>query len=166
MALTQDNLKSRLHYNAETGIFTWIATTSYKRKHVLGKPAGYRHSSGYILINIDKKLYKAHRLAWLYVYGHFPELSIDHIDRDGCNNALSNLRLATHSQNMMNTKARSDSTSGHKNIWLDKRRNRWLVVITAAKKKRQFGPYKTIDEAIKNRDAKLRQLHGEFARVA
>nr|UVX44468.1 MAG: zinc-binding loop region of homing endonuclease [Bacteriophage sp.] len=65
--LTQDRLKELLHYNHDTGIFTWVQRASKSVR--VGNSAGSKNKSGYIDIRIDKSLHKAHRLAWLYIYG-------------------------------------------------------------------------------------------------
>ena len=66
--MDQQRLKQRLHYNPDTGIFTWRAPE--KRGHnPEGWIAGSHCGKGYLVIGVDKKVYKAHRLAWLYMTG-------------------------------------------------------------------------------------------------
>lgn len=98
--LTQDELKSQLHYNHETGIFIWIVSPSNNIK--AGSVAGGKHHNGYIYIKINYKTYSAHRLAWLYMTGRFPLNEIDH--RNGIKDAnwISNLKDVTHSENLQN----------------------------------------------------------------
>jgi len=69
--ITQAGLKELLNYNPETGDFAWVKSK---------KPAGGISSYGYRRIIIDGKEHKAHRLAWLYTHGVFPEDQIDHIN--------------------------------------------------------------------------------------
>ena len=75
--LTQAKLKEVLHYDPETGDFTWQVSTANCIK--VGALAGSKDSYGYHKIAIKGKTYKAHRLAWLYTHGEFPEDAIDHI---------------------------------------------------------------------------------------
>ena len=112
--LTQDKLKSLLTYNVETGWFRWIRRCGSKRA---GSLAGSLHSQGYINISIGKRLYKAHRLAWLYVYGTMPDGEIDHINWVKNDNRICNLRLVTHGQNMQNTRRQDKGVTFSKGYW-------------------------------------------------
>jgi hypothetical protein len=98
--LTQDELKTQLHYNPETGIFTRKVVKS-RRKGILGK-TGYINKDGYLEISVNCIKYKAHRLAWLYVTGYFPANHLDHINGDRSDNRYENLREATWKQNNQN----------------------------------------------------------------
>src|SRR5262245_44412369 len=96
LALTQKRLKEMLHYDPQTGLFTRRVAANNRVR--VGEYAGtYRQNcersdyTGYILISVDGHSYRAHHLVWLYTYGHFPTDEIDHIDKDGTNNRLSNL---------------------------------------------------------------------------
>jgi hypothetical protein len=93
-----ERLRTLLHYCEETGQFTWRVNRGGKA--IAGTIAGTPDKHGYICINVDCRLYKAHRLAWLYVHGEWPEREIDHIDGHPANNSISNLRVADrHDQN-------------------------------------------------------------------
>lgn len=66
--------------------------------------------NGYLRITIRNKQYSIHRLVWETFNEHIPEgYYIDHIDGNKSNNALSNLRLVTQSENMKNA-----MKNGHK----------------------------------------------------
>ena len=147
--LTQERLKELLHYDPETGIFTWLIRTSYRV--AVGAAAGSRavHRGGreVIQISLDKKLYLAHRLAWLYVYGHWPSADIDHIDRCSTNNAVSNLRCATRKQNMENTGLQSNNTSGFKGVSWGKELCKWVAHIQHNRKQIHLGSFDTPEEA-------------------
>ena len=87
--LTQKKLQELFNYPMKTGAFIWIG----KRRGIkTNNIAGHLNKNGYIHIMIDGKFYYAHRLAWLYVYGHFPKNQIDHINRNRSDNRISNLR--------------------------------------------------------------------------
>ena len=89
---------------------------------------------------------------------------VDHRDRNRLNNCRSNLRPATHAQNMANASKRSN-TSGHKNVMFDRRPGRgWYVQISYQGVKKFFGYFSAIEKAVKIRDKVLRYEHGEFAR--
>lgn len=107
--ITQPTLKQILHYNPETGIFT---RNTYLDKR--GRLCGHRKlgciGHGYLIITIKRKHYRAHRLAWLYMTGNFPEKHIDHIDGIRINNSWNNLREVTIAENNQNyRKARTGS---------------------------------------------------------
>lgn len=111
--LTQARLKELLTYDPATGEFLWSATPRSGVR--AGSPAGNISPEGR-RIRIDRKEYKAHRLAWLYVHGAWPAAVIDHINGDPTDNRIANLREATHQQNMANSKRRGDNTSGRKGV--------------------------------------------------
>lgn len=98
--ITQERLKEILHYDPETGVFTWLVRTA--RCVRVGAIASGMDTKGYGRIMIKRKAYKAHRLAWLYVYGEMPKGFLDHIDRNPANNRISNLRETTHAHNLQN----------------------------------------------------------------
>ncbi|MBC7074631.1 MAG: hypothetical protein H5T98_00885 [Syntrophomonadaceae bacterium] len=75
--ISQEELMTILDYNAQTGVFTWKKPPK-EHARLSGKEAGTR-STKYILIRINNNKYKAHRLAWLAIYGEFPSDEIDHI---------------------------------------------------------------------------------------
>lgn len=113
---------------------------------------------GYIYIGIDKSNYLAHRLAWLYVYGTWPDKDIDHIDGNITNNRIQNLRLTTETHNSQNQRqAHKGSYSGLLGVYPAGKR--WRAMITVNKKTISLGVFATKDEAydvyIKNK----RKLH-------
>ena len=148
--LTQERLKELLHYDPETGVFTWKVQTS-NRVHV-GDAAGATEPNGYRRIRVDSGNYRAHRLAWLYVHGKFPEGKLDHHDRDKRNNRISNLRPATDSQNGLNKGLQTNNTSGYVGVSWDKQRQKWAAFLTLAKKV-YLGRFTNILDAIAARKA-------------
>jgi len=99
--LTVDRLMEKLRYAPETGVFTWNSSRYADR---VGKVAGYLSSNGYWRIMIDKRLYLAHRLAWLYMYGEWPSAQVDHINNDRSGNRIDNLRDVSAHVNQRNRK--------------------------------------------------------------
>lgn len=116
--ITQAQLKELLFYDPETGEFHWLRN---------GKVAGGK-DHGYLRICISGKLLKAHRLAWLYVHGYFPEHDIDHINRVRDDNRISNLREVSRTCNARNASGKAGSSSGVKGV--HKVRDRWTATIT------------------------------------
>lgn len=145
--LTQKRLKELLHYDSETGVFIWKVNKANNAQ--INNAAGYSNSNGYRDIRIDWKLYRAHRLAWLYMEGYFPAgCEIDHIDQNPANNAWSNLRLASHQCNIRNCKIRKDNKTGVKGVYLKKENNKWWADIRITGKTIYLGIYKDFDEAV------------------
>ena len=87
--LTAERLRERLHYDAETGVFTRRFGSGHARA---GDMAGTVHRTGYVRISIDGGKYTAHHLAWLYVHGVWPSDQIEHINRKRSDNRIANLR--------------------------------------------------------------------------
>jgi len=132
-SLSQEYLKQLLSYNPDNGVFIWIARINSNNQIKAGTVAGcvqtgrgkYRCRA----IRIDGKLYKAHRLAWLYVYGHFPKHQIDHINQDSSDNRITNLRDVTCAENNRNAKRRSDNKTGVTGVTWDSRINKFIARI-------------------------------------
>lgn len=113
--LTAERLREVLDYDPETGVFT--RKVRLAQRHHVGDRADFIVTGGglkgYYRVSLFSKRYLAHRLAWLYVHGHWPENEIDHRDGDPSNNRIGNLRdvaTAINAQNKRN--ARSDNKSG------------------------------------------------------
>jgi hypothetical protein len=143
--LTQERLKELLHYDPETGVFRWRFSNG---KWV--KPwdvAGWIHKTGYAIIRVGGKQHKAHRLAWLYVYGVFPEKPLDHINRNKIDNRIGNLREATRSENAQNMDKHKDNTSGFMGVSFNKRSQKWVSQIQIQGIKKHLGYFQTPEEA-------------------
>ena len=146
--LTQKKLKQTMHYDPLTGEFIWIVTLCSRA--IAGSVAGTLNY-GYIQIMISGKKYLAHRLAWLYVYGYFPEYEIDHKDRDKSNNKINNLRHATRQCNARNIGLRKDNSSGIKGVCWHKQHDKWRVQIKVNNKHRHLGNFTDFTEAVCHR---------------
>ena len=157
--ITQDELKELLHYDEKTGIFTWLKDVNKNiRKGCL---AGTKHSAGYVQITIARKLYLAHRLAWLFKYGYFPEHGLDHRDRNKEHNWITNLREASRSCNTRNTGNFSNNTSGVKGISFHKVNNKWISGIATNNKNKYICSNTDLTEAVAHRLAAEQCLNWE-----
>ena len=144
--LTQDIVKSKLKYDLETGVFTrWV------EKHKRFDIAGGQQQNGYIYIKINNILYKAHRIAWLYVYGVLPDADIDHINQIKNDNRLCNLRCVTRSENQLNRGKRKDNTSCFTGIVFHKASSKWAANISKNKKRIHLGLFDSKQDAIEKR---------------
>lgn len=162
--LTADRLREVLDYDPRTGVFYWRYASSSRTPK--GSIAGHeckRSRTPYIMIGIDRKVYFAHRLAWLYMHGEWPDGHIDHIDRNPTNNRITNLRVATNSQNHANVGPRCNNTSGIKGVVKQPDCNRWCARITVQGKRIHLGLYETKDEAAKAYQDACQAYFGEFA---
>lgn len=168
MMLTQERLHEVLQYFPETGKFFWKVSTAHRIK--IGDEAGAKDhdEKDRVLIRIDRKLYLAHRLAWFYMNGVWPEGLIDHKNRDPSDNRIDNLRLATRQQNSFNSSGRENTTSKYKGVCYSsetRRKKRWLAQIEYDGKHTHLGRFLTEAEAKAAYDAVAIPLHGEFAEV-
>ena len=125
--ITYEEVHELFDYNPETGIFTNRITRGKIAKK--GKVAGCLSDTGYWIIKVNGKNYRAHRLAWLFIHGYFPEHQIDHINRIRTDNRLCNLREVNKSCNMKNSKIYNNNTSGITGVSWHKRAKKWMVRI-------------------------------------
>ena len=162
MALvTISRLKSLLLYDRQSGQFYWRINKARAEKNDM---AGCAVDRGYVTIKIDGRRYYAHRLAWFYVYGEWPK-RLDHRDTDRSNNRISNLRLATLSQNGANRGKQRNNTSGRKGVFLDKASGKYYAAIVVNRKMRRIGTFVSLSEASTAYQKEARRQCGEFARV-
>lgn len=160
--LTIDRLKSVLDYSPETGQFTWRISSSNRTP--VGSRAGVRSPNGYIYIGVDMKRYLAHRLAYFYMTGEWPQSVIDHINNDPSDNSWANLRPATVAENSWNSGPRKTNTSGHKGVSYSNSKKKWTARIYKNYRLHIIGYYATKEEAIEAHKTASSELHGEFAK--
>lgn len=163
--ITQERLKELFSYSTETGDFIWRVTRGgRKNSGAIAKPgdkAGGISGHGYVRMKVDSHLYMAHRLAWLYMTGEWPNGQIDHIDTNRLNNAWANLRVVSHSGNMQNQRrAHKNSSTGFLGVRLHKKSQRYYAVITIpGGKRKQFRWFDDPESAHAAYVAAKRQLH-------
>jgi hypothetical protein len=162
--LTQKRLKELLSYDEDTGLFTWSRNVSSTGRS--GGVAGcVDKTTGYRRVRLHKRLYHAHRLAWLYVHGEWPPYEVDHINGNRSDNRMANLRCATRVQNMHNNGRRIDNKSGFKGVCWYPSRNKWLAKIQTYGRAKNLGYYDNKDDAIAAYKAAAAELHGPFANL-
>lgn len=157
-------LNDLLDYNPETGLFTWKKSRSGNGG--VGSIAGsLQKETGYISITINRKRFRAHRLAYKMYHGSDPVDQVDHIDMDRANNCIANLRDATNSQNRRNTRPPKTNTSGFKGVSLHSNGKKWEAQIKINYKTTYLGSYKTKEEAALAYEKAAKEYFGDFART-
>lgn len=146
MEITKAHFTSVLHYNPDTGVFTWLQKMS--NNVAAGSVAGTIHHAGYRVIGICGKTYGAHRLAFLYVEGSLPSHEVDHINGVRDDNRWSNLRAVTVMENRRNAKQQSRNKSGVCGVHWYKQTSRWQAQINDANKRIHLGFFLKKEDAI------------------
>lgn len=155
--LTQARLKEALHYDRKAGVFTWREPRPGLR---VGDTAGCLRPDGYVVIRIDGVLYRANRLAWLYVHGRWPAADAEHRNGVRSENRIRNLREATRSQNLQNLRrAKTNNASGLLGVCLHRRSGKWRATIKANGKQQHLGLFTNKNEAHAAYLKAKRELH-------
>jgi hypothetical protein len=152
-------LKKRLAYDRLTGIFTWREKIAHCR-YEPGDIAGRLVPPGYWTIWMHDKDYLAHRLAWLYMTGEWPNV-IDHVNGQKSDNRFANLRNVDDQTNNQNVRiANSNSHTGFLGVDCDpNRKTKYRAKIVIDKKPVYLGRFKTPEEAHARYLEAKRQMH-------
>lgn len=155
--LTREYILECLEYRSEDGVFTWKERPlqHFKSKHAhaiwngrySGNIAGAVNKAGYIAISINKKLFAAHRLAWIIKFGAWPSEQIDHINRNPSDNRIENLRDVSASQNLFNRGASAKNKSGRVGVGYCARTKSWCSTFGH----KRIGRFKNLEDAIESR---------------
>ncbi len=152
--LTAERVRELLDYDPETGVLTWRVSSRGRRA---GAVAG-TVKPGEIQVNVEGRLYRAHRLIWLHVHGRWPEQHIDHIDGNPHNNAIGNLRDVSCSVNLQNKRRGQGRTSDLLGVHRH-RTGRWGAQIKLGGTHRWLGLFGTPEEAHAAYVKVKRELH-------
>lgn len=164
--LTASFVRSILSYDPETGLFRWQRRTDvpaqWNTRYAGKLTTTSTYPNGYARLILNDHHYLAHRVAWLYMTGEWPSMGLDHINGQRLDNRWSNLRLATHSENLANKK-KFNGRSQFKGVSQSSNGQRWCAFIGRGVGK-YLGTFDTEEAAhAAYREAALR-LYGEFAR--
>lgn len=157
--LTQEQLKKILKYDKNTGLFVWAVNKPRVR---IGQLTGQALDRwGYNVICINRKKYKAHRLAWLYVYGVFPTMDLDHINRIKTDNRIENLREVSPVENARNKGPSIRNKSGHVGVSWKKSHGRWCAQVSRNGVVKHLGLFDDIHSAVaaRNKYLKMEEQH-------
>jgi hypothetical protein len=158
--LTQDLIKRHFNYDPETGIFTRKFANANCSK--VGEIAGGKDDKGYIRIRINGSKYRAHTLAWIYMYGEIPK-QIDHINGIKDDNRICNLRIADNFINSQNkhTKPKSNKT-GYFGVHFDNGSRKFRARISHKGKSIHLGLFNDPSEAEQAYLKEKRKIHEGF----
>lgn len=158
--LTQERLKELLSYDPETGLFMWIGSRSNRMPN--GCIITCTNVAGYVVVRLDGKLYRAARLAFLYMTGEWPD-EADHINGITADDRWINLRSATSQQNKQNRSVQYTNMLLEKGITQLPSGN-FNATITHNAIRINLGTFKKLEEAVNARkDAEI-EYYGEFAK--
>lgn len=144
--LDQARLKEVLRYVKRSGLFYW--RVSFNNGVSVGDVAGVLNSKGYVLIGVDGKLYRAHRLAWLYVMGEWPSGLLDHRNCCKSDNRWTNLREATERLNRENLRsACGHSRTGLLGVTPSPTPGRWVAQIKSHRRSVYLGSFSSPEQA-------------------
>ena len=146
-------------FDYKDGELFWKKPGPHKRTD---RPAGAVNRNGYRQISFMHKLYAVHRLVWTY-HSNEPVAFIDHINNNRLDNRIENLRAVTRSQNCMNSRQRSDNTSGIKGVHWDNKKEKWIARVGLNNKKYYLGAFCTKEKAALAVAESRQELHGEYA---
>jgi hypothetical protein len=144
--ITQERVKELFCY--KDGSLFWRMSRGHMR---VGSMAGSPGSGGYLNVRVDNKLYRAHRLIFLYHFGYMSENEVDHIDRNRLNNKIENLREASRSCNSRNSTQQNSTSSGVKGLSWYKAYQKWQAQIKVHGAVKHLGFYSDFTEAVAHR---------------
>jgi len=157
-----------LRYEPETGKIYWKIKPCIRI--IAGAEAGssykFEHTS-YRRIKIKNLNYYAHRIAWFLYYKEDPdEKKIDHINHNGLDNTIGNLRVATRAQNQHNRKISKTNATGYKGVHENKSYSHRYYPYKATTqfngKRIYLGGFRTAEEASEAYQRFCKEHHGEF----
>jgi hypothetical protein len=164
--ISHKKLLALLHYDPETGIWTWLQGRCAGKRADLNKPPrGYRKVTFWRNAEGKQRHVAAHRLAWFYMTKRWPKKGIDHKDGVTSNNTWINLREADQSQNNANSRPRI-GTSELKGVSWHSRKKKWTAQIRFRGITKHLGQFDSAEDAHAVYCAEANRLHGDFARVA
>jgi len=145
----------------DTGEITWLSPKKHSNQKC-GDRAGFTDNYGYRMIKFGGKCYLAHRVIFFFANGYLPE-EVDHRNGNRLDNRISNLRAATKSNNMQNSKMRKTNTSGVKGVYWCKAKKKWIASIRSSGVRHNLGSFIDFFEACCAIHSARNKYHGEFA---
>lgn len=160
--LSHAELRHQLSYNPETGAFF--------RRIKVGKNArlgicGTVDAGGYVQIGVAGGHHRAHRIAWFWMTGVWPDCQIDHINGVRSDNRWCNLRGANNAENMRNRGKTRLNTTGFKGVTFNKNAGKFMAQIVRDYRNIYLGLHSSPQGAAQAYAAAAEKYHKEFARA-
>jgi len=161
--ITQDLIRDLISYEKQTGYAYWKERSreyfkcdgdwnTWNKNHALNQCSNIGTDSkshkSYYRIDIFGKRFMLHRIIWLHEYGSMPDGQIDHIDGNGLNNRLSNLRDVTHKQNRKNSRKQSNNISGVSGVGWRDCKGKWRAYIKVDNSNIHLGYFNLFKDAV------------------
>ena len=150
-----------LHYDPQTGLFTWLV--QYNSRTTVGSVAGCLDDKGYRKIQLFGKQYYSGRLAWFYMAKQWPSCLIDHKDGDQANDAWSNLREATYGESTHNRYLPVGESRLRGVRRVHSNPFKWEARIAVGYHRMSLGTFDSAEEAHAAYLVASENLHGEYA---
>lgn len=155
---SQEKLRRYFHLR-DDGALVW----KFKRgRSAAGREAGCINNHGRWKVSVDGEYFLRSRLVWIYVNGDIPDgLEIDHIDRDGLNDRIENLRLATRSENQCNQGPKGKKK--YRGVSRAHSASGWVAHIWIDGRCKHLGTFSTPESAALTYNEAAKRFYGEFA---
>ena len=177
-----ESVSKLIEYNPLDGFLYWKkrdeidgsknhAVTSFNKRRagerIESKPFPNGHGNFYKRVKVLGNPYLYHRVCWALAKREQP-LYIDHINGDGTDNRLVNLRSVEPTENNRNQRKNKLNTSGHMGVnRYGKGTDRWVAFIWINNKQINLGVFDTKAEAVAARKAaeKVEGYHSNHGRA-
>lgn len=148
--MTYEEAHKLFIYCSSTGKLFWRVP---RRKTVFaGEEAGSIQKYGrtfYRAVGYNENLFLSHRVIWLMLTGFWPLKGIDHLDGDGLNNRIENLRDTGQKKNQQNRRKNKNNTSGDTGVYWNKKLGKWQAQIGLVGGKKYLGLFEEKEKAVK-----------------